>query len=159
MTLAADSMINYFEKQRGESINHLAWSGVELENARDIDYDLGSSLNLFSYLKGPKMGYPNVHVDESVQGTKPSILVIGDSFYWGIFTSDFSSLFSKSHFWYYYNEVYPEHYSNSLTVKDLNLLEEINGHEIIVIMATEHNIAGAGWGFVDALLNLETELK
>jgi hypothetical protein len=25
------------------------------------------------------------------------------------------------------------------------------------LMATEHNIAGAGWGFVDAVINLENK--
>lgn len=152
MTLAADSMTNYIEQKRSIRMNHLSWNSVRLQRASDTDYDIGSGLNLLSYLEGPKMAYPQVKVDQIPGRTKPALLVIADSFYWGIFNMGFSNLFSTSHFWYYNNEVYPEHYTQPTFVKDLDINMEVEKHDIIILMATEHNISGAGWGFADSFL-------
>ena len=159
MTIAADSMVNYIESRRDISMNHFKWNEVELKKACDIDYDIGSGLNLLTYLEGPEMGYPKVWFEEDKGKVKPSIVVISDSFYWGIFYMGFPNLFSKSHFWYYNKEVYPEHYQNPTHTSDLNMVSQINNHDIFILMATEHNIVGAGWGFVDEVIKLKKENK
>ncbi|MBK7965040.1 MAG: hypothetical protein IPK10_06955 [Bacteroidetes bacterium] len=116
MTLAADSLVRFIEVNRGIKMQHALWDEIELKSARDVDYDVGSSLNLLTYLDGPLMGYPKIYFEQNNGEVKPSIVVIADSFYWGIFNMGFSNLFSKSHFWYYNNEVYPEHYSSATYV-------------------------------------------
>ena len=157
MTLAADSLVRFIESKRFIKMQHFKWNEIALKRAKDIDYDIGSGMNLLSYLNGPKMGYPKIFFEENKGEVKPSIVVIADSFYWGIFNMGFSNLFSKSHFWSYNNEVYPEHYKSPTYVNDLDLASQLNDHDVFVLMATEHNIAGAGWGFVDAVINLENK--
>ena len=157
MTLASDSLVKFIESKRNIKMQHFKWNEIELKKANDVDYDVGTSMNLLTYLNGPKMGYPKIYFEKNNGEVKPAIAVIADSFYWGIFNMGFSELFSKSHFWYYNNEVYPDHYNSPTYVGDLDFSRQINDHDVFVVMATEHNIASSGWGFIDAVLNLEEQ--
>lgn len=154
MALVADSLVSAIEQYRSATMNRLSWSVVDLQPAKDTDYDIGSGLNLLTKLRGPLMAYPRLCMQEAPGSTKPSLLVIADSFYWGIYNMGFSDLFSTSHFWYYNNEIYPEHFKAPLRVADVDLKGEVDRHDVFMLMATEHNIPGAGWGFADAVLAL-----
>jgi len=155
MALVADSLVLSIQKYRNIQMDRLRWSVVDLQPAKDTDYDIGSGLNLLTRLRGPVMAYPRLHQESVPGGSRPSILVIADSFYWGIYNMGFSNLFSTSHFWYYNNEVYPESFKAPIKVSELDLGSEVDKHDVFVLMATEHNIPGVGWGFADAFLGLE----
>src|SRR5690606_19074770 len=82
--------------------------------------------------------------------TKPSVLVISDSYYWGMFNLGISeNAFRDSHFWYYNYEVYPDSYKSPLIASAVNLKDEIRKRDVIIIMATEANLSKFGWGFID----------
>jgi hypothetical protein len=153
MAIAQDSITRYIEHKRGIRIPHLVWKDVSIKNAHDIDYDIASGMNLLSYLNGPKMAYPNVYIDSTGATSRTSLLVISDSFYQGIFNMGYSDLFDKSHFWYYYNEVYPENFTAPTTIANVNFIDQIAQHDVIMLMATEQNLPGVGWGFVDDVIN------
>jgi len=155
MALVADSIVLSIQKYRNIRMDRLRWSVVDLHPAKDTDYDIGSGLNLLSRLRGPLMAYPRLFKEAVPGSTRPSILVIADSFYWGIYNMGFSDLFSTSHFWYYNNEVYPEYFKTPTKVSDLDLRTEMDKHDVFVLMATEQNIPGVGWGFADSFLQLE----
>ena len=99
------------------------------------------------------MAYPNIRFQSDSGKTKPSVLVVSDSFYWGMFNFGISSAFTDSHFWFYNNQVYPEGNHGPIQVSQLNIKEEIAKHDIIVIMATEATLPSLGWGFIENVYN------
>ncbi|MFN0189332.1 MAG: alginate O-acetyltransferase AlgX-related protein, partial [Bacteroidia bacterium] len=155
MCIAADSMIKYMEFKRQIEMDHLMWNEIESKEAFGFDYDGGRGLNLLSYLKGPLMGYPKTWVSNNKNKTKPAVLIVADSFYSGIYDLSVSEAYKDSHFWYYNNVVYPEYNSTTVFVKDLNFEEQVNKHDVFILMATEPNFATSSWGFIDSVLNLK----
>jgi len=154
MCLAADSMIRYIEKIRNIDMPNLYWNNVELAEARETDYDIGDGMNLLFKLKSYKMAYPNVQVQSDAGKTKPSVLVIADSYYWGMYGFGFTRSFSNNHFWFYNKQVYPDYYQNALETSQVNLKDEINNHDVFIIMATEATLPGLGWGFIENAYDL-----
>lgn len=152
--LAADSIIKYIEKLRNIDMPHIFWKKINMDYANEADYDIGYGLNLLFKLKRDKMAYPLLHYESDSGKTKPSVIVISDSFYWILFNFGISNCFSKSHFWYYNKQVYPESYKKPLETGQLNLIEEINKHDVIIIMASEINLINVGWGFIEQAYKL-----
>ena len=149
MGLAADSMISYIENNRNIDMNNLTWKKVSLEDPKEEDFDIEDGMNLLCRLKSFKMGYPELHFEQDKQKTKPNVLMISDSFYWGMFNFGISCVFDKSHFWYYNKEVYPETFTSPLTTDKVNLKKEIQNHDVIIIMATPATLPNFGWGFIE----------
>lgn len=159
MCLASDSLIKYMEVKKQIEMNHLMWEKVEMKEAFEYDYDAGRALNLLFYLKGPLMGYPKTRMSNAKGKKKSSVLIVADSFYWGIYKLNVAEAYSNSHFWYYNREVYPDQDSAPINVKNLNFEEQINQHDVFILMATEPNFATSSWGFIDAVLKLKDQEK
>ncbi len=151
MCLAADSIIRYIEKMRNIEMNNLYWKKVDIENPKDEDYDIANGMNLIFKLKSFKMGYPQIKFENAKSKVKPNLLVVSDSYYWGMFNFGISNVFNKSHFWYYNKEVYPETFSKPLFTSDIDLKKEINDHDVIIIMSTQATMTDLGWGFIEKL--------
>jgi hypothetical protein len=159
MCLAADSIIRYLEKLRKIDMPNLYWKDVELDDARETDYDIADGMNLFSRLKSFKMAYPKIQIQSDSSKVKPSILVVADSYYWGMYNFGFTWAFSKNKFWFYNQQVYPDFHQNGLLVSQVNLKDEINNYDIIVIMATEATLPNFGWGFIENTYDLFKGIK
>ncbi len=149
MFLAADTMIKYIEQHQHLVLPHYRWSETELLHEKDQDYDLGRGLNLLFPLSGPKLGYPKAHTDFTNVKKKLSSVIIADSFYWGLFNMGFSEMFSDSKFWFYNNEIYPDHYNSPTFTRDVDIKETIGKNDVFILMATEHNAYRVGWGFIN----------
>ncbi|HEY9114980.1 MAG TPA: hypothetical protein VIN10_09770 [Bacteroidales bacterium] len=147
--LAADSMIRYIEKLRNIDMPNLYWDEIEIENAHGTDVDIADGMNTLFNPRTFKMAYPKIQFQADSGKVKPSILVIADSYYWGMYNFGISSLFSTSHFWFYNNQVYPESFQNPINTSQINLKEQIEQHDIIIILATEATLPGFGWGFIE----------
>jgi len=100
------------------------------------------------------MGYPDISFDADTTLSKPSSLVISDSFYWIMFNFGLSNVFSDSHFWFYNAQIYPDSYSSPLETSQVNLKEEIDKHDVIILMATEATLPKFGWGFIEKTYDL-----
>ena len=146
--LVIDSLRKYIEKERKIDMPNFYWNTVKTNSPQKDDYDIGDALNLMSKLKGPQMGYPDLGTEDAKGKTKPSILVVSDSFFWGLINLGFFNAFSESHFWYYNEEIVPENAAKSHT-DALNLKEEIEKHDIVVLMCTPSNLKKIGWGFIE----------
>lgn len=157
--IAADSMIKYVEKMRSIDMPNLYWDEVELSNAKESDYDIGDGMNLLFYLNSNKMAYPLIQIQSEVGKTRPSAIVIADSYYWLMFGNTFSRALSNNQFWFYNKQVYPEWYQNGLETSQVNLAEEIKNHDVIIIMATEATLPELGWGFIENAYNLFKGIK
>ncbi len=147
--LAADSLIKYIEEKRKIIMPHIFWNDIDMDFPRERDADIEDGMNLMFTLKSNKLAYPRIQFQSDSGKTKPSSIIIADSYYWGMFNFGISRVFSDSHFWFYNNEIYPENYTNGLTVQQINLKEQIDEHDVIIIMATDATLPNLGWGFIE----------
>jgi len=149
MCVAADSMIRYIEHLRNIVMPHFYWDTIVLKKDCGIDYDIADGMNLIFKFKRSEMAYPKTKVEKDKGKTKPSVLVIGDSYYFGMFNYGISDAFSNKQFWFYNSNVYPES-STRLTKVDLSLEKEgITKCDVIIILATEATLPRFGWGFIE----------
>ena len=153
MCLAADSIIKYIEKKRDIDMQNIYWNKIDLEYPKDEDYDIADGMNLIFRLKSFKMGYPQIQFEKDSTKKKPNILMISDSFYWGMFNFGISTVFNESHFWFYNKEVYPDSFTKPLTTEDVDVRKEIQKHDVIVVMATQATMPDLGWGFIEKAYN------
>lgn len=151
MFLAADSMVRYIENLAHIDMANFYYKQLRWAQPEDTDYDIAFGMNLLDTLKSFPMAYPNILSEPTSNKVKPSILVVSDSFYWGIFNFGFSNVFDKSHFWYYSMEIYPESFQSPKKTTQIDLEEEIKNHDIFIVLATEANLSKFGWGFIESL--------
>jgi hypothetical protein len=152
--LAANSIVRYIEKLRHITIPHIYWEKIVMSAPRYRDRDIADALNLFFSPKTFEMAYPELQFESDSGKTKPSLLVIADSFYGTIFDLGLDSIYSNHHWWYYNKEIYPESYSNYLTTNDINPHEEMLNYDIILMLSTDADLPNFGWGFIEEHYNI-----
>ncbi|MFA6128688.1 MAG: hypothetical protein WC699_15420 [Bacteroidales bacterium] len=153
-TLVADSLISYIERIRGIDIPSISWDRIRIKRAYQDDYDLGAGLNLLFKLRREKMAYPVLKFEPESGKTKPSVLVIADSFYWNLFKLGFTKGFSTSDFWYYNKDIYHTVMGPPVSTAQVDLWDQIMKHDVIILMATESNLPEFGWGFIEDTYHL-----
>ena len=151
--LAADSIVRFVEKIHHADLPNLFWNEVDMHSPKDTDYDIGDALNLFVKLPGPKLAYPSVQVESDSGKVRPSLLVVSDSFYWGMYNFGVGRAFSNDHFWFYNKQVYPDSFQSPIDASQLDIAAEIAKHDVILIMATEATLPNLGWGFIENVYN------
>ena len=149
MYLAADSMIRYMEQARDIDIPELYWKETVFAQPKEDDYDIADGLNILRRLKSFDMAYAPIQIQSDPEKTKPSVVVIADSYYWGMFNVGISNAFAESHFWYYNKQIYPDSYLAPLETSQVSLQEEIDRHDLFIVMATEATLPDLGWGFIE----------
>lgn len=147
--LAMDSLIKKMENLKNIDIPSITFKDVHVEDPKGIDVDIADGLNLWEELKGYPLAYPILKQEDTVGKIKPKVLIISDSFYWGMYNLTINKCFKTDHFWYYNKQVYPETFETEKTTDELDFKQEIENHDIIVIMATEATLRKFGWGFVE----------
>lgn len=147
--LVADSIARYIGQLAHRRMPEMKITRVETSRIlKGRDNDIADGLNLLDSLGTYPMAYPSIEVLDTI-AHKPSGLMIADSYYWGAFGTGLQGLyFGDNDFWYYNEESY-NNKGGSQKVGDLNLLKEIERHEIVAIMFTEVNANRAGWGFIE----------
>lgn len=151
--MAADSIVRYIEKVRGIDMPNLFWKesetvyGPDTEN--EVDYDIANSMNLLFKFPATKMKYPNIQCESSEGKTKPNVIVIGDSFYWGMYGYISKAFSENSQFWYYNKSVFTGGSDQSKSLETVDVKKELEQHEVYIILATPMNLATFSWGFVD----------
>ncbi len=153
MLLAADSIINHIENFRDWDIPELYWDNVDfVDERREIDDDIEKGMNLMTSFSNFKMAYPHYQY-QMENKDRPKVITISDSFFWDMYSSGIAwNVYDNGPFWYYFDKVYPESMESPLQVKDLDLSTSIKESDLIVMMATEGNLAYFPW-------NAETKLK
>lgn len=147
--LAADSLIRKMEELRHIDAPELAFDGVVMEQPHDVDYDIADGMNLLFRFKSFDVAYPRMLPVKTEGKTKPKVLVISDSFYWGMYGLGIANCFENDHFWYYNRQVYPESSTRELLVENVDLGEALAQHDVFVIMATEATLRKISWGFIE----------
>lgn len=149
MALAADSLIKKIENLTNTPIAQTTYNELVIEQPHDEDCDIGDGMNLLVDFKSFDMAYPKVIFNTSETKNKLNLLMVADSYYWGIYNYGISNCFNTSHFWYYNKQIYPESASKELLTDQVNTGDELLKHDVIVIMATEANLKNLGWGFIE----------
>lgn len=149
MGLAADSIIRFIENTRNIDMPNLYWDQIEIAQPKESDYDIADGMNILCKLKSFNMAYPRFQIQSDSGKTKPSVLVVSDSYYWGMFNFGISNAFTNSHFWFYNKQIYPDSYQSPIETSQINLKDEIAKHDVIIIMATEATLPAFGWGFIE----------
>jgi hypothetical protein len=149
MTLVADSLIKAIEQFQQFDLGNLQTSGLtQSTTAQFEDKDIGDGMNLLVDLQGLKMAYP-VFQFEQMKTNKPNVLVVSDSYFWGMYNAGISTVFDQTHFWYYNKQVYPEFQTKELFTYQVNFEQAIKANDVFIIMATEANLKAIGWGFLE----------
>lgn len=154
MCLAADSIIRYIENARNIDMPNLYWDQIEIAQPKKGDYDIADGMNLLVKLKTFDMAYPDIKFQSDSAKIKPTVLVISDSFYWGMYNMGITSAFSNSHFWFYNKQIYPDNDNTPTETSIFDLKDEIDKHDVIIIMATEATLSALGWDFIENTYNL-----
>ncbi len=147
--LAADSLLRKIEELRHIDVPELAFDGVNMEPPHDVDYDIADGMNLLFRFKSFDMAYPRMLPVNTEGKTRPKVLVISDSFYWGMYGLGIANCFENDHFWYYNRQVFPESSSRELLVEQVDLGDALARHDVFVIMATEATLRKISWGFIE----------
>jgi hypothetical protein len=145
--LATDSIIRFLEKERKIDMPNLYWNKVEWSYPSSDDQDLLAGMNLLKKYQTFSMAYPKLLFTKGK--TKPGMIMIADSFYWLIYGFRMNKVFSKDDFWYYNHDVFSYNRKGFTTTSALNLKDEINNHDVFVIMCTDANLPRFGWGAVE----------
>ena len=153
MCLVSDSIVRYVEKMNDIIMPHIYWNEIKVSQPDKGDGDISKAMNLLFAPRTFNMAYPRIQFESSEGKTTPSLLVIADSFYWGIFNMGWSNLFKDDQFWYYNKEIYPTCFNSPLTTNDVDLKDEILKFDIIIIISTDANLPNFGWGFIENSYN------
>lgn len=136
-----DSLVHYMGSLRGEKFpvlkqHNLRWS-YDLQSPDD---DIWQTLNLFLSKDQEKLPYADFSFAKDPGDKKPGLLMISDSYYSMLYTSEeFNSLLSKNNFWYYNKTRYPEEFYQGKTDPGF-LRDDLLQHDFVILMATEINL-------------------
>ncbi|MBP6335120.1 MAG: hypothetical protein KA444_06570 [Bacteroidia bacterium] len=147
--LVTDSIIRYIEEIRKVDLPQPIIDTILIGQPQNEDYDIAGGMNLLFRLKSFDMAYPKIHFETDSGKTKPSLLVIGDSFYWACQNMDISKAFSKHQFWFYNKRGTAGALKELSEETKLEMAKEINSFDIVILIATEANIPELGWGFIE----------
>ncbi|MEI6851326.1 MAG: hypothetical protein WCL06_00730 [Bacteroidota bacterium] len=156
MFRAGDTLSKFIEGVRHIDMPEMIWRGYKItEKAHDEDFDIEATMNLLFDVKHISLCYPQVGYNDRSAMTKPKLLTVGDSYYWGLQSNGIiDNLFRDQEYWYYFRGIWPNIWTMQDIPKVLNLQERVEKQEVILVMITELNTYRAFWGFTDALYNI-----
>jgi hypothetical protein len=152
--LAADSIIKVIGKMRQTEMTKLVLDKLEVKKVNEQgDYDIGEGMNLFFMMDTYPMAYPRFHYEKpNNQQKTPKVLVVSDSYFWGMFNAGISKeVFGDGQFWFYNQEIYPDNFESPKNVKDIDIQLEVEKNEVVMLICTDANLFKFAFGFVDQL--------
>lgn len=161
-TLCADSLMGYIGRISGKPTNRLKITGVSAINAATgTDRDMLDMLNMYSEVPLTKpLG--QIKGEMTVDTTKftPSVLVVGDSYYWNIVYSGLPKYyFDKASAYYYYNS--KAYFNNDviLPTKDVDVQKVSFTKDVVIWLYAEPNLGKIGNGIDQQLLDAVSTTK
>jgi len=150
-TLVADSLIYFVEDLMGYKMAHFSWEEIELsDKPRNADNDLEKTMNLFTEIPQIVHAYPIPVKDDNTNNiTKPSVIGIGDSFFWHLFHWPFAWSIGEFKYYYYFNSIFPDNYSKKTTVYDIDLTDQLFSSNLLILLTSTANLNNIGYGFID----------
>lgn len=155
-TFGADTALDYLEELTGlELTNIRIRENVIPEQPRHPDYDIGLAMNLIFPIPHEPTPDPVIEFTDSKNTKKPSVLVVGDSFYFNWLNLGIpAKAFSSCDFWYYNKKITKSDRSQAGNVASLDFKNEILRNDIIIIMVTSRMLHNFAWNFDEQLYSL-----
>lgn len=156
-TIATDSLLGYMGQLLSRKVNRIGFKEIMSSNeAFDTDKDMLELMNLWYPIAPSKpLGYFKTELNLSPQAFKPSVLVVGDSYYWNvIYTGVPEKYFAEGSVYLYYNSTAYFKNGSSVPVNQLNLSQILRGKDIVMFMYAEPNLRKFGTGIDSAYLSL-----
>ena len=152
-TYAFDSVMRYMQTF-GPPIHPVTLGTPYYAPTREPDNDLYHLLNIMSPVPADSNLYVDVTLTGTPPGRNPSLVVIGDSFFWNIlYNYPIQELFSDFRYWYYFSTIYydPTHDK----VADIDLVDELLRTDYVMLSYCTVQLYDCGNGFINrALLEL-----
>jgi hypothetical protein len=150
-SLAFDSIVKYIEVKRNIDLpDYLIDKYESPDELRFPDDDIYRALNLTFNMKHVKASYPLIRVHNDSTKTQPTLLTIGDSYWWNIYnTAVCGSVFKEGRFWYYNKEAFPESFTKQTFVETLDFKKVIEETDVITLCFTESTLITIGNGFIE----------
>lgn len=151
---AADSILRYMAWLGNCALPTLAIDASLYDTVMQPDNDLEELLNLARPLRGASYQYAPFKVVTDTDAYRPTLLTVGDSYFWNIsYHIPLDSIFSRHPFWYYNSTVFydPDNHSTY----DLNYTQQlINTDYVMVSYSTANLYSMSNYFSSKALVNL-----
>lgn len=155
-TYAFDSIMRYMQSLGGPAIRPVCLGKPYVDKVREPDDDLARLLNLVvtpreKEYKYVDVTYPPTNQLSNLPTRKPSLIVLGDSFFWNIsYNYTLDSLFRYTYYWFYYNTVYfdPAHDNTS----QYDLRAALDDADYIMFSYCSGQLYDLGNGFIGKAL-------
>lgn len=155
--IAGDSMLKYIEGLRKITLNHPHWDGFVSSEAEGSEIENEEEMNLLFKLKRESLGHPQLSFKPDTGSSRPSALIVSDSYYWGLKENyRIENAFSSVELLYYNKQVYRKGEHEIKSIREINLRDDIMKSDVIVLMLSEGNYSQFGWGFIDDIYTLFT---
>lgn len=159
---AADSLISYVSSKVKQPMPRFVFDRIYTSDTlQDPDFDIGSAMNLLVDVDPPPMAYADFHAGNSVPGIQPRALVVGDSYFWTMPSKEMQeTAFKGIDFFYYNHDLFPNSDPGmKVGGTKVNLLAEIAGCDVVILLSTEANLLRFPWGFDEQALYAFSDAK
>lgn len=146
----ADSLIRYMEDLGNIRMEHFS---IGEREARTVypDDDLEQLMNLARPMPKLPNYYAPYTILEDSTASKPTLITIGDSYYWNLLNATpFGKILGDQRYWYYYNTVYfdPDHNQ----IEEVDVLQEVLNADFVMLAYCTPQIYTMSQGFSQQLL-------
>ena len=118
------------------------------------DDDIEKGMNLLFDIPNVKMAYPKYHLKSDSLTKTPRVLSVSDSFFWGIYNMGAArDVFNEGQFWFYNHQIFQEG-QPTRSVQEIDVLKEVEKHDLILLIATDATLYKFAFGFIDQLYDL-----
>jgi hypothetical protein len=151
---AVDSLVKYVEHKRGIDMPGVVWEKSTLaDTITQPDDDIGEAMNLMWPITPLKMGEPKYHWEDTTGKTMPTLMAVSDSYFWTMFEGLRTNTFKDIAFYYYNKEIFRATGGQKILAEPDIAMYETGSNDVVMIMATEANMWGIGWGYIQDAFN------
>lgn len=154
VALFADTLVKYIEKLRKIDLPEIDYHEIiQSDSLRNTDNDVADLLNIIQDLPHDPMPYPVLRYTTENK-TRPSVLAVGDSYWWSVVGADIpKNVFKEDEYWFYNKDVYKNNIKQDKPVAELSFKQETINRDVIIVMAAEATQHLFPFGFIDRAYN------
>ncbi len=148
---ALDTLLKRVSFEINKKINLFRFKSFLLsDSAMYFDDDISRAMNLLKKVNSEKLAYPEVEYIYPMDSCyKPKVLIIGDSFFYGLNNTWIPlAFFSKeSYFLYYFRQALSyDNDKKEIPVSDLNISRELENTDIVILFFSIGTLNGFPYG-------------
>ncbi len=153
--LATDSIVRYISRVRNIRMPRAVSRKITRTTIPQAqEWDLEAAFNLLFRITKDTFTHQEVVYSNDSTLTRPSIILIGDSFGWTIVGNDLLKPISNNwEFWYYFGEVYNQKITEGIEpgkkIAEYNWMNKILHKDVIILLYTTENLPVFGNGFIE----------